>query len=69
MNKFLLGQKIKDNDPRMGNRILTIVGFVQGYRVLAEDNSKRKFRIRESRVFTDGKPRKYAFNLLETVDD
>jgi hypothetical protein len=61
-----IGDKIKDNDPRMGNRFLTIIGTdVSTRRVEARVNySGRSVWIKESRIHTDGKPRRSGFDLV-----
>jgi len=62
-----IGDKIKDNDPRMPNRILTIIGTdVSSRRVEAKVNySGRIVWISESRIHTDGKPRRSGFDLVK----
>lgn len=62
--------RIKDNDPRTPNRVLT-VREVRGqnpnrtYAVCTDDFTKREYRIRIDRIHTDGKPRRSGFTLLE----
>lgn len=60
------GMKIKDNDPRMTNRIL-IVEEVSGRFVYCRNTipSFPKVRISKNRIFTDGKPRRYGFSVVE----
>lgn len=67
------GDQIKDNDGRMPNRVLTVVGFEMEpgdpyrTRVVCEDRTFRQprvFRIKAERVFVDGKLRKYGFNKI-----
>lgn len=60
------GDKIKDNDPRMGYRVLTITHVQQDDcpHVLAKSRSGRTFRILKSRIFNDGKHRRSGFSLL-----
>jgi len=62
-----IGDKIKDNDPRAGNRVLTIIGTdVTTRRVEAKaHNSGRIVWIRESSIHTDGKPRRSGFDLVK----
>lgn len=57
------GDKIRDNDPRMGNRVLTIDYVGDGVRIRAGDGFRRTW-IRTDRIFTDGKPRKTGFSLV-----
>ena len=61
-----LGDKLKDNDRRMPNRVLKIVG-VGAHVVKARDAIGREFRISLTRIHTDGKPRKSGFDLTPNV--
>lgn len=63
-----VGVRLRDNDPRMKSRVLTIVGV--GVRtehglldVCAEDRRGRRFSILAHRIYTDGKPRRSGFTL------
>ena len=60
-----VGDRIKDNDPRMGNRVLTVTAIEAG-EVLAQSKSGfcRNIRISRKRIFIDGKPRRYGFNKV-----
>ena len=58
-----VGDKIKDNDPRVtGHRILTIVEILPNG-VIAEKCGKRRTYLRR-RIHTDGKPRKNGLSLI-----
>ena len=58
-----VGDKIRDNDPRMGNRVLTIVEiFPNG--VAALDARGRMFTYLRRRIHTDGKPRVGGFSKV-----
>lgn len=59
-----VGGKIKDNDPRMGNRVLTIINVLP-YGVVAKDIMGRVFTYLTKRVYTDGKPRKSGMSVIE----
>ncbi len=59
-----VGDKLKDNDPRMSYRDVLIVVEVLPNGVLAEDLSGKKFRYLAKRIHTDGKPRKSGLSLL-----
>jgi hypothetical protein len=70
-----IGSKIRDNDPRMPNRELCIVGFVGGLitahgrqvKAICELTGvkwKRQFRINVRSIHTDGKPRRSGFSLM-----
>ena len=72
-----IGDKIKDNDPRMGNRILIIESFddqghVRARRILHFGKKvsypKKGFRIKITRIHSDGKPRKSGFTLMPEPD-
>lgn len=64
-----IGDKIKDNDPRVGDRILEITGFEDGKfgekRVLAKTPFGATVKIMMRRIHTDGKPRRSGFDLVE----
>jgi len=59
------GMKLKDNDVRMGERILTIESVMPNG-VSAKSPAGRVVTILRRRIFTDGKPRKSGFDLLTT---
>ena len=58
-----VGDKIKDNDPRVGNRILTVREVGKKF-VEAKAPSGRIVSIRMDRIHTDGKPRRSGFDLI-----
>lgn len=59
-----IGDRIKDNDPRMRqNRILRIVEVLPNG-VAAKDEYGRVFTYLRRRIFTDGKPRRGGFDLV-----
>ena len=59
-----VGQKIKDNDPRMTyRRVLKILELLPNG-VVAEDSRGRRFTILRRRIFIDGKPRRSGFSLV-----
>lgn len=71
-----LNDIIKDNDPRMGNRLLIVESFdgrdhVRARRILQDGTRlsypKKGFRIAIKRIHADGKKRKSGFSL-ESVD-
>ncbi len=64
-----IGDKLKDNDPRMSNRVLTItaIGVVNtsgAESVRAKRAYGPEVRISTKRIFTDGKRRRYGFDLV-----
>lgn len=65
-----VGDTIRDNDPRMPNRKLKIIGFKQlrPYRIKAVcvslDRLRREFTIDVTRIYTDTKPRRSGFSLV-----
>lgn len=64
MSEIAVGDRIKDNDPRVGyGRELTVVEVLP-YGVAAKDRSGRVFTILLRRIYTDGKPRRNGFDLL-----
>jgi hypothetical protein len=66
------GKMLRDNDPRMINRYLTIDSPVVGpfgvTHYVARDRNGRKFKIAAKRIFGDGKARRYGFNVIEPKD-
>ena len=73
-----IGDKLKDNDPRMSNRVLTItaIGVVNtsgAESVRAKRACKGAYgpevRISTKRIFTDGKRRRYGFDLVIAQGD
>jgi hypothetical protein len=56
------GMKIRDNDPRVGLRILTI-DRINGDRVQCSDKY-RSVIISAARIHTDGKPRRSGFSVI-----
>jgi len=64
MHELKVGDKLKDNDPRMGdNRILTIVELLPNG-VVAENGIGQRRRYLRKRIHTDGKARRSGMNLL-----
>lgn len=64
-----IGDKLKDNDPRMANRVLTItaIGVVNtsgAESVRAKGWCGPEVRISTKRIFIDGKRRRYGFDLV-----
>ena len=59
------GDKIKDNDPRNPNRILTIIEFTDKSAICMTED-KRRCSIKLNRIYSDGKPRRSGFDLIQT---
>jgi hypothetical protein len=60
-----VGDRIRDNDPRMGDRVLEVWSTLGDTRILARDRIGARYRILRRRIYTDGKPRKSGFSLIE----
>lgn len=60
------GDFLKDNDPRMGNRVLEITADAGDY-VLASDAMGKTFRILKRRIHMDGKARRGGFDLIHAI--
>ena len=65
-----VGDKLKDNDPRMAGRFLTItaIGVVGIYgveSVRAKNTNGKEVSISTRRIYTDGKPRRSGFDLVK----
>lgn len=63
MTQLLLGDLLKDNDPRMGGRVLMVTSILPNG-CIAVDTMGRKRAYLSKRIFLDGKERKYGFNVL-----
>lgn len=59
-----VGDRIKDNDPRMPHRVLTVVEILPNG-LVAKDVQGRPFIYLRRRIFTDGKSRRYGFNVIQ----
>lgn len=65
-SQIRIGAEIRDNDPRMQDRVLGIIGFdPQGRAIACQKNGRGKVRILLSRIYTDGKPRRSGFSLVQ----
>ena len=64
MSKIQVGDKIKDNDPRMTNRVLRVIEVNQTHCYADPGHSFPVVRIRLDRIHTDGKQRRSGFDLL-----
>ncbi len=60
-----VGDKIKDNDPRMGVRTLTVVEVLPKHVMAKTQFGLRPFRIQKARIFADDKPRRTGFSLFK----
>lgn len=58
-----IGDRLKDNDPRMGNRVLTVTEILPNG-VAARDCSGRVFQYLRNRLHTDGKPRRSGMSVI-----
>lgn len=59
-----IGDKLRDNDPRMSWRRELTITVLLPLTVIAQDWTGRTFRYQRSRIFTDGKPRKSGLSLI-----
>lgn len=64
-----VGDRIKDNDKRMGNRRLTVLELTETHAIAKPDYWHLTTRIRLDRIHTDGKPRRTGFSLLEPANE
>lgn len=58
-----IGDKLRDNDPRMSGRTLTITEVLPNG-VAAVDSRGRTFLYLRERIHTDGKPRRSGLSLV-----
>ena len=62
-----VGDKIKDNDPRMGGkRVLEIIEVLPNVVRAVNGAGKVRAYLRHS-IYTDGKPRRTGFSLVPNV--
>jgi hypothetical protein len=59
-----VGDKLRDNDPRMPNRVLTVHQVLPNG-VAVKNSIGRVFLILRRRIYTDGKPRRSGFDLVK----
>jgi hypothetical protein len=59
-----VGDRIKDNDPRVGDRVLVITEILPNGVAAKSVYGQRIFCILRRRIYTDGKPRRNGFDLL-----
>jgi len=64
MSELKVGDRIKDNDPRMPNRVLKVTE-ITATRVKAID-AYHVASIELRRIYTDGKPRRSGFSKVES---
>jgi hypothetical protein len=62
-DELKIGDRIRDNDPRMRERVLKIVEILPNG-VAAKDSMGRVFVYLRRRVFVDGRPRRYGLNRI-----
>jgi hypothetical protein len=60
-----IGDRIKDNDPRMGDRVLVITDVSEDF--VTAVTGPWVSRIQRKRIFTDGKPRRTGFSLVDAA--
>jgi hypothetical protein len=66
-----IGDRLRDNDSRMVGRELVVIEIGQD-RVRCQNAKNKnlpKVWIKIDRIHTDGKPRKYGFNLVANGDN
>ncbi|WP_421991673.1 hypothetical protein [Roseococcus sp.] len=61
-----IGDRLRDNDPRMPGRILTVVDFVDvsGIRMAACRTGARNVKVSLTRIFLDDKERRTGFSRV-----
>ncbi len=64
MDDLKVGDRIKDNDPRMStNRVLTITAILPNGVQAKDTLGRHRLYLRKS-IHTDGKPRRSGFDLV-----
>lgn len=64
MEDLKIGDRIKDNDPRMGSRYLRVKELLPNGVLAEHPISGRVFAILRRRIHTDGKPRRSGFSVM-----
>lgn len=59
-----VGSKLKDNDVRFPDRVLTITALLPNGVKVHNPSTGRETRVQTKFLHTDGKPRGYGYNLL-----
>jgi hypothetical protein len=63
MDELKIGDRIKDNDPRMGNRVLKVIDVLpDSVRAVDSIGNVRSYDLK--RIFLDTKPRRTGFSRL-----
>lgn len=62
MDELNVGDRMRDNDPRMGNRVLTITQILPNGVAAKDGIGKTRLYLRKH-IHTDGKPRRSGFSL------
>jgi hypothetical protein len=66
MTELQVGQRIKDNDPRVAGRTLIIASMDNGY-VTATNVRGQPVRILRNRIYTDDKQRRTGFSVIAAL--
>ena len=65
MKELKIGDKLKDNDPRMPNRaLLEIIDLCDGNRITARTGIGAYVKVSVQRIHADGKKRRSGFDLV-----
>lgn len=65
MDELKVGDKLKDNDPRMGNRVLEVLkAHPDGAVIVARTPLGREVNLLRNRIYTDGKPRRTGYSRV-----
>lgn len=67
--KVKVGDRIKDNDPRVDNRVLTVIEVGYTFVRARQEGLSRAVRIAPERIHVDDKPRRTGFSLLKNQGD
>ncbi len=60
------GQRVRDNDPRMTNRVMIVLRVEKGQAHLGMSNNSPRAvtKVSVSRIYTDGKPRRTGWSWV-----
>ena len=62
-----VGDKLRDNDPRMSHRAQLTITHILPNGVHAQTSRGQTVTLLRHRIFTDGKPRRSGFDLVRDI--
>ena len=66
-DELKVGDKLRDNDPRMSHRAQLTITHILPHGVHAKTGRGQTVTLLRRRIFTDGTPRRSGFDLIRDV--